>query len=124
MVLLQVKKRQTSDAGLEWTQTVLKMLKDLLLKLADHYRITGTEKVESFSTALVPVGMPSASTGADDYESLMKQWKYLFGLAQHLYDHGLLDRHEVRHIYSVRKNVSIFLGNQNNFLKNQNSQIF
>ncbi|XP_055337250.1 mediator of RNA polymerase II transcription subunit 12-like protein [Paramacrobiotus metropolitanus] len=91
----KVKKRQILDPGMEWTQAVLKTLKDLLPKLSDYYRITGSDKNDGAS--ILPIGLPGSTQLGEhqDYETLFKQWKYCSGLAHYLYQQGLLDRHDV-----------------------------
>ena len=80
---------------------LLKCLRDLLQKLSDWYRLTGTDKHDAShvgngataSGSTSQAGGPSGSGG--DYETSTKQWKYCFGLMQYLYEEALIDRHEV-----------------------------
>jgi hypothetical protein len=94
-----VKKRQnTGDPSAEWTQAILKSLKELLHKLSEFYRISSPDKNDTSS-----LGIPSGFAGTQshtgperpDYETLMRQWKYIFGLTEHLYEEGLIDHQEV-----------------------------
>ncbi|OQV12637.1 Mediator of RNA polymerase II transcription subunit 12-like protein [Hypsibius exemplaris] len=86
----KLKKRQVIDPSVEWAQLILKTLKDILQRQLEFYRIGTPEKSESLLTVTL-----AGSADRPDYDTLTKQWKYIYGLAHYMYEEGLLDRHEV-----------------------------
>lgn len=63
----------------EWTSTLLKFMKEQLMKLQDYYQ----NQNQSLSLiSMVPVGGLSA---ADEHRLAMKQWQYCTSLAKHMY---------------------------------------
>lgn len=65
-------------AFVEWTSTLLKFMKEQLIKLQDYYQHTNQNPA-----ALVPVGGGAAP--ADEQRLAMKQWQYFTLLAKHMY---------------------------------------
>ncbi|XP_060562886.1 mediator of RNA polymerase II transcription subunit 12-like protein [Ruditapes philippinarum] len=81
------KKRQTVDQSLEWTIGLTKFMKEQLNKVQEHYHGSTTGPVMSFLTA-------TQAPSQVDLDLALKQWHYCSRLARHMYDEGLLDRHE------------------------------
>jgi len=68
----------------EWTQALTKFLHEQLQKIIEHYKGTGTQ-----------VGFLTAGpTSVIDMDAATRQWNYVMLLVQHMYDDGLIDRHE------------------------------
>lgn len=80
------KKRQekNQDPGQEWTQALTKCLKEIYLKISDHYHSSSS----SSSSSLTP---GSTSTPLD---SLMKQWYYFTQFTRHLFEENMLEKHD------------------------------
>jgi len=69
----------------EWTQALTKFLHEQLQKVIDHCKGTG------------PAGGGFLTAGPAlviDVDAAMRQWNYGMLLVQHMYDEGLIDRHE------------------------------
>ncbi|XP_075717612.1 mediator of RNA polymerase II transcription subunit 12-like protein [Rhinoderma darwinii] len=77
----KIKKRQSSDPNIEWTQILTKYLRDQLVKIADFYQETSSQ---SNSPLVV----------TQDMEQALKQWEYNEKLAFYMFQEGLLERHE------------------------------
>ncbi|XP_058517422.1 mediator of RNA polymerase II transcription subunit 12-like protein isoform X4 [Ochotona princeps] len=77
----KIKKRQAPDPNLEWTQISTRYLREQLAKIADFYHMA-----------------PSAGDGhvpmPPDVEQAMKQWEYNEKLAFHMFQEGMLEKHE------------------------------
>ncbi|XP_066905955.1 mediator of RNA polymerase II transcription subunit 12 isoform X3 [Halyomorpha halys] len=73
----KLKKRQLPDPTQEWTGTLLKFLKEQLMKLQDFYQST-TQTVMS-----------------DEQKLALKLWHYNVQLTRYLYQEGLIDRQEL-----------------------------
>ncbi|XP_073983831.1 mediator complex subunit kohtalo isoform X1 [Rhodnius prolixus] len=73
----KMKKRQLPDPTQEWTQTLLKFLKEQLLKLQEFYQ-SSTQTIMT-----------------DDQKLALKLWHYNIQLTRYLYQEGLVDRHEL-----------------------------
>jgi len=70
--------------AVEWTQAVTKFLHEQLQKIMEHYKGTGA-----------PVGFLTAGpTSVVDVDAATRQWNYVMLLVQHMYDEGLIDRHD------------------------------
>ncbi|CAB0013481.1 unnamed protein product [Nesidiocoris tenuis] len=70
------KKRQLPDPTQEWTQSLLKFMKEHLSKLQEFYQNA------------------SQSVMSDDQKMSLKLWQYTQQLTRYLYQEGLLDRQE------------------------------
>jgi len=62
-----------------------KFLHEQLQKIIDHYKGTGAQS--GFLTA--------APASVIDVDTATRQWNYGMLLVQHMYDEGLIDRHEL-----------------------------
>lgn len=61
-----------------------KFLHEQLQKIIEHYKGTGA-----------PVGFLTAGpTSVIDVDAATRQWNYVMLLVQHMYDEGLIDRHD------------------------------
>lgn len=72
----KMKKRQLPDPTQEWTSTLIKFLKDQLIKLQEYY-------LHSWGTNI---------TATEDQKLALKQWQYCTQLAKYLYEENLLER--------------------------------
>ncbi|EPY77900.1 mediator complex subunit 12-like protein [Camelus ferus] len=77
----KIKKRQSTDPNLEWTQISTRYLREQLAKISDFYHMAS-------STGDGPVPVPP------DVEQAMKQWEYNEKLAFHMFQEGMLEKHE------------------------------
>ncbi|KAF6385124.1 mediator complex subunit 12L [Rhinolophus ferrumequinum] len=77
----KIKKRQATDPNLEWTQISTRYLREQLAKISDFYHMAS-------STGDGPVPVPP------DVEQAMKQWEYNEKLAFHMFQEGMLEKHE------------------------------
>ncbi|XP_049485620.1 mediator of RNA polymerase II transcription subunit 12-like protein isoform X14 [Panthera uncia] len=77
----KIKKRQATDPNLEWTQISTRYLREQLAKISDFYHMAS-------STSDGPVPVPP------DVEQAMKQWEYNEKLAFHMFQEGMLEKHE------------------------------
>ncbi|XP_070432468.1 mediator of RNA polymerase II transcription subunit 12-like protein isoform X24 [Equus przewalskii] len=77
----KIKKRQATDPNLEWTQISTRYLREQLAKISDFYHVAS-------SAGEGPVPVPP------DVEQAMKQWEYNEKLAFHLFQEGMLEKHE------------------------------
>ncbi|XP_077146875.1 mediator of RNA polymerase II transcription subunit 12-like protein [Ranitomeya variabilis] len=77
----KIKKRQSTDPNIEWTQILTKYLRDQLVKIADFYHANSSQ----CNTALAVT---------QDMEQALKQWEYTEKLAFYMFQEGLLERHE------------------------------
>ncbi|XP_038607696.1 mediator of RNA polymerase II transcription subunit 12-like protein isoform X2 [Tachyglossus aculeatus] len=77
----KIKKRQTSDPNVEWTQISTRYLREQLVKIAEFYHMTSNPGHDS---AAIP----------QDVEQAMKQWEYNEKLAFYMFQEGMLERHE------------------------------
>ncbi|XP_075058071.1 mediator of RNA polymerase II transcription subunit 12-like protein isoform X2 [Mixophyes fleayi] len=77
----KIKKRQSADPNIEWTQILTRFLRDQLVKIEDFYH-TNTSQCNS----------PMVVT--QDVEQAFKHWKYNEKLAFYMFQEGLLERHE------------------------------
>ena len=68
----KIKKRQTTDPNLEWTQISTRYLREQLAKISDFYHMAS-------STGDGPVPVPP------DVEQAMRQWEYNEKLAFHMF---------------------------------------
>ncbi|XP_008193999.1 mediator of RNA polymerase II transcription subunit 12 isoform X1 [Tribolium castaneum] len=83
----KIKKRQMPDPTTEWTGTMLKFLKEQILKLQDYY-----------SQGEKPPQTPSltqAATTETEQKLAMRHWIYCTQLLKYMYEEGLMDRQEV-----------------------------
>jgi len=70
--------------AVEWTQALTKFLHEQLQKIVEHYKGSGA-----------PMGFLTAGpTSVIDVDAATHQWNYTMLLVQHMYDEGLIDRHE------------------------------
>jgi len=77
----KIKKRQATDPNLEWTQISTRYLREQLAKISDFYHVAS-------SAGDGPVPVPP------DVEQAMKQWEYNEKLAFHMFQEGMLEKHE------------------------------
>ncbi|EHB15208.1 Mediator of RNA polymerase II transcription subunit 12-like protein [Heterocephalus glaber] len=77
----KIKKRQPTDPNLEWTQISTRYLREQLAKISDFYHMAS-------STSDGPIPVPP------DVEQAMKQWEYNEKLAFHMFQEGMLEKHE------------------------------
>ncbi|XP_048190738.1 mediator of RNA polymerase II transcription subunit 12-like protein isoform X2 [Perognathus longimembris pacificus] len=77
----KIKKRQLPDPNLEWTQISTRYLREQLVKISDFYHMVS-------STSDGPVPVPP------EVEQAMKQWEYNEKLAFHMFQEGMLEKHE------------------------------
>ncbi|OBS70052.1 hypothetical protein A6R68_01407, partial [Neotoma lepida] len=77
----KIKKRQAPDPNLEWTQISTRYLREQLVKISDFYHMAS-------STGDGPVPVPP------EVEQAMKQWEYNEKLAFHMFQEGMLEKHE------------------------------
>ncbi|KAF6120311.1 mediator complex subunit 12L [Phyllostomus discolor] len=77
----KIKKRQATDPNLEWTQISTRYLREQLAKISDFYHMAS-------STGDGPVPVPP------DVEQALKQWEYNAKLAFHMFQEGMLEKHE------------------------------
>uniref|UniRef100_A0A8C9PYV4 Mediator complex subunit 12L n=1 Tax=Spermophilus dauricus TaxID=99837 RepID=A0A8C9PYV4_SPEDA len=77
----KIKKRQATDPNLEWTQISTRYLREQLAKISDFYHLASTA-----SDGPVPV--------PPEVEQAMRQWEYNEKLAFHMFQEGLLEKHE------------------------------
>ncbi|VDP52562.1 unnamed protein product [Soboliphyme baturini] len=64
----KIKKKQMNDPYSEWTQHIIRYLRDLLLRLSEYYLLT------------------SQSAMTADIESAFKQWQYCTRLSRHMFE--------------------------------------
>lgn len=69
----------TNISVLEWTCTLLKFMKEQLVKLQDYYQNNTNQNCN----ALVPIG--GGPSPADEQRLALKQWQYCTQLAKHMY---------------------------------------
>ncbi|XP_013408893.1 mediator of RNA polymerase II transcription subunit 12-like protein [Lingula anatina] len=79
-------KKQNIDPSSDWTITIYRFLKEHLSKIIEHYHGGSSGPQTSFLTA--------TQTSHVDIDLALKQWQYTTRLARHMYEEGLLDRHE------------------------------
>ncbi|KAM5165397.1 mediator of RNA polymerase II transcription subunit 12-like protein [Mantella aurantiaca] len=77
----KIKKRQSSDPNIEWTQILTRYLREQLVKIADFYHRNSSQ-----------CGSPAVVT--QDVEQALRQWEYNEKLAFYMFQEGLLERHE------------------------------
>ncbi|XP_058406825.1 mediator of RNA polymerase II transcription subunit 12-like protein isoform X11 [Diceros bicornis minor] len=77
----KIKKRQATDPNLEWTQISTRYLREQLAKISDFYHVAS-------SAGDGPVPVPP------DVEQALKQWEYNEKLASHMFQEGMLEKHE------------------------------
>ncbi|XP_069583601.1 mediator of RNA polymerase II transcription subunit 12-like protein [Ranitomeya imitator] len=77
----KIKKRQSTDPNIEWTQILTKYLRDQLVKIADFYHANSSQC--NYALAVT-----------QDMEQAVKQWDYTEKLAFYMFQEGLLERHE------------------------------
>uniref|UniRef100_A0A8C8SFF5 Mediator complex subunit 12L n=1 Tax=Pelusios castaneus TaxID=367368 RepID=A0A8C8SFF5_9SAUR len=77
----KIKKRQTTDPNIEWTQISTRYLREQLAKIAEFYHVTSNHSNGS-------IAMPQ------EVEQALKQWEYNEKLAFYLFQEGMLERHE------------------------------
>uniref|UniRef100_G1PI84 Mediator complex subunit 12L n=1 Tax=Myotis lucifugus TaxID=59463 RepID=G1PI84_MYOLU len=77
----KIKKRQAPDPNLEWTQISTRYLREQLAKISDFYHMAS-----SMGDGPVPV--------PPDVEQALKQWEYNAKLAFHMFQEGMLEKHE------------------------------
>uniref|UniRef100_A0A7N5KLB9 Mediator complex subunit 12L n=1 Tax=Ailuropoda melanoleuca TaxID=9646 RepID=A0A7N5KLB9_AILME len=77
----KIKKRQATDPNLEWTQISTRYLREQLAKISDFYHVAS-------STGEGPIPVPP------DVEQARKQWEYNEKLAFHMFQEGMLEKHE------------------------------
>ncbi|KAM3930465.1 mediator of RNA polymerase II transcription subunit 12-like protein [Leptodactylus fuscus] len=77
----KIKKRQSTDPNIEWTQILTKYLRDQLVKIADFYHANSSQ-----------CNSPLVVT--QDMEQALKHWEYNEKLAFYMFQEGLLERHE------------------------------
>ncbi|KAK0041422.1 mediator of RNA polymerase II transcription subunit 12-like protein isoform X3 [Biomphalaria pfeifferi] len=82
------RRKLTVDQFMDWTQAISKYLKDQLQKIQDFYHGTSGATATPFLLA------PSPATSQVDLDLAMKNWNYCTRFANHLYEEGLLDRHD------------------------------
>ena len=70
---------------LDWSQAVCKFLKEQLLKILEYYQ--GSSSTTSFLTA-------GSTAPVVEIDMTMRHWNYCSQLARHMYEEGLLDRHD------------------------------
>jgi len=71
--------------AVEWTQALTKFLHEQLQKIMEHYKGSGAQ-----------VGFLTAGPASViDVDTATRQWNYGMLLVQHMYDEGLIDRHEL-----------------------------
>ncbi|XP_046392614.1 mediator of RNA polymerase II transcription subunit 12-like protein isoform X2 [Ischnura elegans] len=101
----KIKKRQLPDPSQEWTQTLIKFLKDQLQKLQEYYHSSsGTSGAGATAPNASPSGPPhlpastfssiSGSPNCEEHGPARRQWHYCIQLANHLYEEGLLEQQE------------------------------
>nr|KAG5692294.1 hypothetical protein BaRGS_009504 [Batillaria attramentaria] len=83
----RIRRRQAADQSIDWTQSLTKYLREQLQKIQEHYNVGSSGPQTSFLIAT------PTSTQAD-MEQALKQWTYCTRLAKHMYNEGLLDRHD------------------------------
>ncbi|XP_069844855.1 mediator of RNA polymerase II transcription subunit 12-like protein isoform X2 [Dipodomys merriami] len=77
----KIKKRQPTDPNLEWTQISTRYLREQLVKISDFYHMASCT-----GDGPVPVSA--------EVEQAMKQWEYNEKLAFHMFQEGMLEKHE------------------------------
>ncbi|MBZ3878403.1 Mediator of RNA polymerase II transcription subunit 12-like protein [Sciurus carolinensis] len=77
----KIKKRQATDPNLEWTQISTRYLREQLAKISDFYHMASNA-----SDGPVPV--------PPEVEQAMRQWEYNEKLAFHMFQEGMLEKHE------------------------------
>uniref|UniRef100_A0A8C6QSS7 Mediator complex subunit 12-like n=1 Tax=Nannospalax galili TaxID=1026970 RepID=A0A8C6QSS7_NANGA len=77
----KIKKRQAPDPNLEWTQISTRYLREQLIKISDFYHMAS-------SAGDGPVPVPP------EVEQAMEQWQYTEKLAFHMFQEGMLEKHE------------------------------
>uniref|UniRef100_A0A8D2B7I0 Mediator complex subunit 12L n=1 Tax=Sciurus vulgaris TaxID=55149 RepID=A0A8D2B7I0_SCIVU len=77
----KIKKRQATDPNLEWTQISTRYLREQLAKISDFYHM-GSNASDG------PVPVPP------EVEQAMRQWEYNEKLAFHMFQEGMLEKHE------------------------------
>ncbi|XP_012668421.1 mediator of RNA polymerase II transcription subunit 12-like protein [Otolemur garnettii] len=77
----KIKKRQSTDPNLEWTQISTRYLREQLAKISDFYHMAS-----NLGDSPVPV--------PPEVEYAMKQWEYNEKLAFHMFQEGMLEKHE------------------------------
>uniref|UniRef100_A0AC11EAL9 Mediator complex subunit 12L n=1 Tax=Ovis aries TaxID=9940 RepID=A0AC11EAL9_SHEEP len=77
----KIKKRPATDPNLEWTQISTRYLREQLAKISDFYHLAS-------SAGDGPVPVPP------DVEQAMRQWEYNEKLAFHMFQEGMLEKHE------------------------------
>nr|DBA26085.1 TPA: hypothetical protein GDO54_010385 [Pyxicephalus adspersus] len=77
----KIKKRQSTDPNIEWTQILTRYLREQLVKIADFYHRNSSQ-----------CGSPAVVT--QDVEQALRQWEYNEKLAFYMFQEGLLERHE------------------------------
>ncbi|KAK6194758.1 hypothetical protein SNE40_000324 [Patella caerulea] len=80
------RKRQTIDQSSEWALAITKYLKDQLQKVQEFYHGGSSTQTSFLTTQQTPL--------QTDMDAALKQWHYCCRLARHMYNEGLLDRHE------------------------------
>jgi mediator of RNA polymerase II transcription subunit 12 len=75
------KKRQLPDSSQEWTNALCRFLREQYQKLCEHYHGVIAGSNSSVNTSVTSDLIP-------------KQWQYYTQLARHLFEAGLLDRHD------------------------------
>uniref|UniRef100_A0A8D9FIE5 Mediator of RNA polymerase II transcription subunit 12-like protein n=1 Tax=Cacopsylla melanoneura TaxID=428564 RepID=A0A8D9FIE5_9HEMI len=79
----KIKKRQLPDPMLEWTGTMLKFLKEQLMKLQEYYQHSSSSSSSSVTTM------------NEEQKIALKQWQYCTQLTKYMYQEGLIERQEL-----------------------------
>ncbi|KAG8221965.1 hypothetical protein J437_LFUL007806 [Ladona fulva] len=99
----KIKKRQLPDPSQEWTQTLIKFLKDQLQKLQEYYHSSNTNLSTGNNapnaSPSAPPNLPASTFGVstgpgEEHGPARRQWQYCVQLAGHLYEEGLLEQQE------------------------------
>ncbi|KAM4772759.1 mediator of RNA polymerase II transcription subunit 12-like protein [Rhinophrynus dorsalis] len=77
----KIKKRQSTDPNMEWTQILTRYLREQLGKIAEFYHTSSSQ-------------CHNAVALTQEVEQALKQWEYNEKLAFYMFQEGLLERHE------------------------------
>ncbi|XP_022706547.1 mediator of RNA polymerase II transcription subunit 12-like protein isoform X2 [Varroa jacobsoni] len=89
----KMKKRQLPDPSQDWTHSLCKFMKDILIRMVEQPS-PPPPGVSNQSTTPPQQSPPPASQVDMHSQTLAKHWQYLCQLASHCYQEGLLDQQD------------------------------
>ncbi|XP_028966939.1 mediator of RNA polymerase II transcription subunit 12-like protein [Galendromus occidentalis] len=89
----KLKKRQLPDPSQDWTHSLCKFMKELLLRMVEQQQPPQASPAAGSQGTPPQQQSPPAQSPPTD-QTLVKHWQYLCQLASHCYQDGLLDQQD------------------------------